>query len=349
MSRRCTPLFAALTCAALPAAAQEAAPAEPQTEPVRVSYAAPAGCPVEGAFIERVRSRVQRARFAEPDELARAFDVTVRNTPGEAGFVGHLEFVGGDAQHAERTVRGATCDELASSLALITALAIDDRAEPAEPAGMPPLPSPPPLAPSTPPEAAKPSWAASPREPEPAAPRARERLRWDVGLSAGTLTWITSDAALSFGAYFELGAPKSGWSARLSNFYSRQTRVVTNVGSADFATDWARLEGCPFTLPFSSQLSLTPCAALDLGVLHASAVQSTTLVPQPSKNRWWAAAVALLRLGWQASPRWVLGVDGEFGVPFVSDTFQFRNPTVDLFKTPQIGGGGKFWVGLRFP
>jgi hypothetical protein len=292
---------------------------------------------------------VQRARYAEPGELARAFDVTVQSAPGVSGFLGHLEFVGADGQHAERNVRGATCDELASSLALITALAIDDRVEPAEPADMPPVPAPPPLAPSAPPKEAKPSLSASPREPERSLPATRARLRWDLGLSAGAATWITSDAAVSLGAYFELGSSASGWSTRLSVFDLRQTHEVTDVGSADFATDWARLEGCPFALPFSPQLSVTPCAAIDLGVLHASAVKSTSLQPRASSNSLWAAGALLLRLGWQTTPRWVLGLDGELGLPLTRSTFQFQNPTATLFETPRIGGGGKIWLGLRFP
>ena len=350
MIGRRIPCVAALVFAAWPASAQEAAPQqEAQAEPVRVSYAAPADCPSEGAFIERVRSRVQRARYAEPGELARAFEVTVRNAPSDTGFVGYLEFVGADGRHAERNVKGATCDELASSLALITALAIDDRIEPAEPAEMPPIPAPPPLAPSAPPKEAKPSLVASPREPERAEPAARERLRWDLGLSAGTATWITSNAAVTLGAYVELGAPKAGWSARLSVFDSRQTHTVTDVGSADFATDWARLEACPIAVPMSSRLSLIPCAAVDLGVLHASAVKSPGLEPRASSNRLWAAGIALLRLGWQATPRWVAGLDAELGVPLTRSTFQFQSPNVDLFETPQIGAGGKIWLGLRFP
>jgi hypothetical protein len=125
-------------------------PAAGQEERVRVTYLAPAACPTEAEFLERVHSRVQRAHFAEPGELARAFDVTVSAESGDAGFLGRLEFVDTDGQHASRSLKGAACDELASSLALITALAVDDRIAEAPPDEVSPKPSPPPAEQSAP-------------------------------------------------------------------------------------------------------------------------------------------------------------------------------------------------------
>ena len=317
---------------------------------MRVTYAAPGVCPTESEFGERVRSRVQRARFAEPGELARAFDVTVSVAPAEPSFLGHLEFIAADGQRAERNVAGATCDELVSSLALITALAIDDRAPEPEPTEMPPLPSPPPLAESTPPKKANPSLGASPREAEPATAHAR-RVRWDVGLSAGALTWLTRDAEPSFGLFVAASPYESSWSLRLSAFDARQTRQVKRGSaefSADFAADWLRLEACPVAFSFSPHVSLAPCVAFDGGVLRATSVESAGIA-HGNQGIFWAAGVALLRLGWEVDRRWVLGLDGELGVPFVRQIFQFRDPDIELLETPKIGGGAKFSVGLRFP
>ena len=107
----------------------------------------PAACPSEVDFLERVRSRVQRARFAEPGELAHTFEVTIGSADGDGAFLGRVEFVDSDGQRVARSLKGSACDELASGLALITALALDDRIAEAPPDDVSPKPSPPPAEP----------------------------------------------------------------------------------------------------------------------------------------------------------------------------------------------------------
>src|SRR4051794_29863719 len=142
-------------------------PAAGQEERVRVAYLAPAACPTEAEFQARVSSRVQRAQFAAQGELARAFDVTIRTEAGKTSFLGRLEFVDTDGRRAARSLKGSQCDELASSLALITAPAIDDRIAEAPPAAVSIDPSPPRPEPSTPTPKANSESSASPRLPEP--------------------------------------------------------------------------------------------------------------------------------------------------------------------------------------
>ena len=343
--------YAALLCAALELVAARAAA---QTEPVRVSYSAPPSCPADSAFIERVRSRLQRGTFAETGELARAFDVTVTSNADNQGFLGHIEFVAVDGQRAVRNVAGATCDELVSSLALITALAIDDRSAEsestsAEPA---PLPSPPPAGPSAPPKKIELSTAASPREPESTEARVRRPLRWDVGANAGIMSWVTRSVAFDVGAFAELGSRDPSWSARLSAFYSSDTKDGA-TSSANFKTGWLRLEACPVALALPARFSLAPCAAFDAGLLQSKGEPSATLVNTKTDTNFWAAGVLLARLAWLVRERLVLGLDGELAVPLVRREFRVRNPdsisTATLLQVPQIGFGVKIGVGLRFP
>jgi hypothetical protein len=113
-----------------------------EEEAVRVAYTAPDSCPDEQAFVSRVRARTQHGRFAEPGELARTFDVSLIESAGAAGFAGQIAFVDVDGRSARRNVAGATCDEVASSLALIMALSIDDRVALASSQDKASLPSP---------------------------------------------------------------------------------------------------------------------------------------------------------------------------------------------------------------
>ncbi len=352
---RFTRALAPLLLAAAPLFVVSPAAAEGEPEPVRVSYAAaPSECPSENVFMERVRTRTEKARFAWPGELARAFAVTVRQTEGDSRFLGHLEFVDAGGRHAERTLRGANCDELVSSLALITALAIDDRIAEAPPDEASPPPSPLHAAPGAPTqEKTSPELQAPPRLPEPAgriAPHPR-RLRWELGGNAGVQSWVTRSVAPAFGGYVELGSSAPSWSLRLSGFHSQRTRSI-GTSSADFAADWARLEGCPIAQPLGASFSLSPCLAFDLGQFRARPVRSPALTEFHDTNMAWAAGAVLVRLSWVYRQRLVLGWDGELGVPFTGRDFQLQNAdasTSSLLKVPNFGFAAKFGVGLRFP
>ncbi|MEO6602798.1 MAG: hypothetical protein ABIQ16_23140 [Polyangiaceae bacterium] len=322
-------------------------PAPGEDERVRVIYRAPDACPTEAEFLERVRSRVQRARFAEPGELARAFDVTVSGVQADASFLGHLEFVDGDGRRAARSLKGAACDELASSLALITALALDDRIAEAPPDAASPEPSPPPAEPRAPTQKTNPEPKTPPRLPEPDdhSQPSPKRLRWDLGANAGVLSWVTASAAPMLGLYAELGSRTPSWSVRLSAFDARRTKTNPDVGSADFAADWLRLEACPVALALDTQFSLTPCLAIDGGRLQGRARTASA----QARSLFWAAGAAVLRVSWVYRERLVLGWDGELGVPFVHQTYRFENPGGTVLDVPKIGLGAKFGVGLRFP
>ena len=202
-----------------------ASPVAAQTEPVHITYRAPEICPSREEFLVRVRSRSQRAAFAAADELARSFDVRVVRLQNQNELLGQLEFVDRDGRRAVRSLGGSACDQLASSLALITALAIDDRITeaPLDELSPPPSPSPaPPSAPTPPTESAE--RAAPARLPEPVSSAANaKRVHWEFGGNLGALTWITRSAAPIFGVYAELGSSSTGWSVRLSVIDSRRS------------------------------------------------------------------------------------------------------------------------------
>jgi hypothetical protein len=320
-------------------------------EAVRVVYAAPAVCPDEQVFIARVRDRTQHGRFAAPGELARTFDVALTESAPGAGFTGQIEFTDTDGQRAHRKVADASCDEVASSLALIMALSIDDRVALAESAADGPSPSPPSVAHGAPPKENTPSAAARPMATASATPHALRRLSWQLGANAGALSWLTSDITPMFGAFVALGSREHAWSARFSGFDARRISAASGGRQAHFATDWLRAEFCPLALPAQARLSMAPCAAFDVGALNAAArggaVRALSTKPVP-----WAAGVALLRLDWEIAGHLMLSLDGELGVPLIRHDFSFENAdgsTSSAFHVPALGAGVKAGVGLRFP
>ena len=299
-----------------------------------------------------MRARTEHGRFAGPRELARTFDVSLTQSPHDAGFAGQIAFIDVDGAQAQRKVTGATCDEVTSSLALIMALSIDDRVALAEARDNQSTPSPPTAAPSEPPKKATPSPAASPRAPPSTAAPAALHLRWDIGVNGGALTWVAENTAFAFGVFGELGSREHTWSVRLSAFDARQTRDVQAGQQAHSATDWLRAELCPFALPIGAHVSVSPCAAFDVGALTVTA-QGDAVIPRAAKTNPWAAGGALVRFGWEFEDRLILNLDGELGAPLSREDFRIQNPdgstTRRAFQAPALGVGAKAGVGVRFP
>jgi hypothetical protein len=98
-------------------------------EVVELRYAAPPGCPARGAFETAILERTPNVRLGAP--ARRVFDVTIETVPD--GFRGRVAV----DRVADKELAAPGCDELATALALVTALAIDPtaaavRATPAE-------------------------------------------------------------------------------------------------------------------------------------------------------------------------------------------------------------------------
>ncbi|MES1209645.1 MAG: hypothetical protein ABUS79_27225 [Pseudomonadota bacterium] len=188
-------MVAILTWVAVAAAAEATGPV-----PVRIDFAAPAGCADGDVFWGGISSRTERARAARPGEPA--MRMTVRLTRAGAKVHGELRISNPGGRLEARRVDGATCAEVVQSLSLTAALAIDPlaaatpaaapapaaggkatnaptdegRAEPVTPAAPEP-PAPPASAgrqepPAAPPRAAEPASPPAPPAPEPLPPPA---------------------------------------------------------------------------------------------------------------------------------------------------------------------------------
>lgn len=124
----------------------------PGASAVRIAYRAYPGCPSEAEFLAQVGARIGKASTSS--EMRDAQSVVVTLTAAPRGAIGKIETSTPDGSTGSRIVRGRTCAEVVSALALFTALAIDPRAaEKSDPTGgaaansvptAPPTPSEPP-------------------------------------------------------------------------------------------------------------------------------------------------------------------------------------------------------------
>ncbi|HSS37940.1 MAG TPA: hypothetical protein VLT58_04155, partial [Polyangia bacterium] len=111
-------LVAILASVTVAAAAEATGPV-----PVRIDFAAPAGCADGDVFWGGISSRTERARAARPREPAMRMTVRLTRTGGKVHGELRINNPGG---HSEaRRVDGETCAEVVQSLSLTAALAID--------------------------------------------------------------------------------------------------------------------------------------------------------------------------------------------------------------------------------
>jgi hypothetical protein len=378
VSRR-VPRLTALAAVVLLEAALFAAPARADVEAISLTYRADPGCPDESRFQQEVTARTARARWAAPDEAARAFVVTAT---AEAGTVrGTLSISNLDGSSSRREITGDTCGEVVSVLALIPALAIDPLARMATPAtpgvggataGDATPPQAPAPAPPAPPESARKSTAAVapplshppsapaplPAEPSsetaraPAASGSARRVRWAIGIDSHWLAGLVPGSPFGGGAFVDVAGRARGYLVP-----SFRVSLVATTARVDFAQaigaelDWfvSRLEACPIRFAWPRAGALSLCAALDAGVLRSD---GTGLTNALTDVRPWLASAALGRLTWSAFANVFIEGGGGVTAQVTRYSFSFREAGVSeppLHQIPLFAATLDVDAGYRFP
>ena len=96
--------------------------AEGDGEPIHLEYSSTEGCPDEAAFVARIRSRTEKARFVGPEERVRTFVVKLQRGSPPSGSVTVTE---AELRQGARRLQADSCEHVADALTLIVALALD--------------------------------------------------------------------------------------------------------------------------------------------------------------------------------------------------------------------------------
>lgn len=290
-----------------------ARPVRADEEVVELRYAAPEGCPARDVVEAAIRARTPNVRLAAP--ARRVFAITIEATSD--GFRGTLVV----DRVADKELSAERCEDLATALALVTALAIDPTAS-----VLPRRPPPPPGPPGSG------AWA----------------FETDVG---GMV-----EAGVSPGALFA-GVVEAR--ARLDRSYQLEIAAIAGRDStardgaqARFTWLAARLGACRSWGPWGRWgrwgrwgVTAGACGHLEVGAVRASAEM---IVNQRDVTRLWLAAgahgSAQVPLGPRSFGQLQLGAS----LPFIRDRYLFA-PGVDLHETPSVTGWVALGIGVRFP
>jgi hypothetical protein len=330
-------------------------PARADTEAIRIEYRAAAGCPRPAKFHAEVFRRTASARIAEEGELARTFIIVIERAP--AGVTGSLVIRETDGATVARKVTGAACSEVATVLALATALAIDPTAS-LEAVEAAPDPEPEPNARSrsaqarstTPPQAseaedgnADEGFSAG----DGALPAAFFAWKWHLALGPSLAVGFAPKPSVGAAIALERGtfagaAPVSAFGVELS--YLRGLPKEVNGATSSFDFFLARPRVCFLAFVFG-HARLSPCAVFELGAVSG---HGSELPLSQSHTRFWASAQIAPRLTLPIAAAWFLDADAGLVFPLTRYRFVFRKPDTLVYPVPAVAGAFSVKLGHSF-
>jgi hypothetical protein len=316
-----------------------------ETEPIRLEYTAPAGCPDASEFGRRVFGRTSKARAAEDAEAARTFIVVIETSGTETQ--GSLVVREDGMSTLARRVSGKNCDEVSRALALATALAIDPEAALETPE---PIPSDAGTAgagaASSTPDAAQetPKPPIDPPPPDKTTTAESERIALLFGPSAAF--GLAPNPSFGASVGLEWNSPIARSSAFGGEFvFLTGAKNEVSGAKSSFVFAFARPYACPVGVPLGASVGLLPCVALQLGAVVA---RGSELENPESETRFWAAGELALRLDIAFSEEWFMDLSGGAIFPFTRYQFVFRTPETAIYDIPAVAAGFGLRVGRRF-
>ena len=338
-----------------------AATSSAEQEAIRLHYSAPTGCPTTREFQDLVFERTHGARPAGSDETAREFVVTVRKRGRK--LEGTLAVREGDVTFA-RTVHGSNCVEIATVLALATALAIDPRAE-LDSGQDDETPSPQnwddtgdtDQSTAAPGNVAPPAAETSAGNPRPVPdegqrdePYGRERAaltRRGLGVSLGPRMMVAATPRPAWGGVLaidaQVGTQPLRWGVELSVLQTPDKWVQS--ARARFQFVLAAPELCVTAWQTNLGTAISPCVGAELGWLTG---HGRDLPVQRTERRFWGSALAQLKLEQALGRVWFASLGGGLVVPFTRYRFEFEQPQTPIYLAPTVVGTASLRLGARF-
>ena len=302
-----------------------------------LDYQAEASCPERDAFLGLIAERTASSGTTGAPRAR----VSVRLNRAGDSFVGRLDLERYDGTAYRRDVAGATCAEVANALSFVLALALSDKDANGSEAAPVASPSVPPPAQS----ASPPPVRATPKP----APTLRSKSPWRLtggaqfGVRSGLgPNWTTLETA--FVDARRVSSTPLSLSLRASFAHSQ------NVGNAvsDFSWNAGRLEACPVLIRAFEPVSIAPCLAAHVGLLHA--------VGHPGGNgqgrrvsRAWLDGLVALRVEARLLRGLSLQLQGELIVPFTPYEFGFAGSGAVVYRVPNGAAASLLGLAVQFP
>lgn len=313
-----------------------------EQEPIRLEYAADPGCPSAERFERMVFERTHSARPAQPGEQARLFSITVHRT--EQTVQGSLTVQENDRSLVRR-VQGRDCTELASVLALATALAIDPSAELSPQTVSSELPPEPPPAPPAPPATTRPNPPPNPFDPPDALPSESSRWDWAIGLGP-RMDWASTPYPAAGPSFAVSVRPQNlTWSVgAAANLLFTPSKEVDGA-LATFRILTLGLQACGLALRWQHVLDAGACAHVDFGEIYGS---SSNITFEQEIHRVWSTFGVHLDMLIHFTPQWRLVLNVGPNLVLTQYRFEFNDPETTVYEQGSWAGSTRLMLEHQF-
>jgi hypothetical protein len=313
-----------------------------------LDYAADPSCPSRADFEELVEA--QLAEFGDSAATIQARAV-VRFRHSESGVVGQFSLERQNGAQSSRELQSKSCEQAASALAFVLALALGGReASPVdesvvalrlpetaapEPPSLPTRTRPRAEADSAP-ELARPVW----------------RWRFDGGVQMGARSGLGPSWTLVETGFLGLRAEQEGrWGTRLrlAVLRGQPIRHADLAGATTFKWLAGRVEGCASRVLFRP-ITVAPCLASHIG--QFTAIGEPEALPGASGERVasvWVEAVLALRFEWLVLQGLSVEAHGEALMPLTRYRFAFDRPDTPVYRVPGAAAAAFLGLAAHFP
>jgi hypothetical protein len=308
--------------------------------PAEVLYHAAPECPSVEAFLARVREKASGVEVAPSTRADAEVRITLRAS--EEAYSGLME-IRGPAGSSVRELAGPSCEEAASALAFVLALALRPE-EDAAPAV------------ATDASLTLGTRSTTPRviveRPAVTPPTAKATLSWWVGAQGGLQSAPLPSWSPTVGAFIELRFAEAELIAptfALGVSYAGTTSISTSVESTDVSWTAGRASMCPVRVHFGGRVALVPCVGMHVGAISASGTPLTDGSTGRSSTKPWADALAEVHLDVLPIDALTLRLGVEVMATLTEYDIAYQNPNVVVFHTPAasigagLGAGFKIW------
>lgn len=340
-----------------------------EQEPILLEYSADTGCPSRTEFERMVFERAHSARPALAQETARLFTITIRRTA--RGVQGSLTVREGGV-NLVRQVRGKSCPQLASVLALAAALAIDPAADLApvqkadadepddaptlseteesvadgaetSPAKNPNIESKP--ASSTPASSSDVGAVRSSDFVDVYATNAPSGLHGELGVGPRLELGATPYPALGPHVAVGLLSANGRWRAQLGGSWLLTPDKQIGQAAAEFRLLTASLNLCALALQWREHVSGGPCLHVELGDLYGRGLD---IDYRTAVHRLWATAGAHIHVRMPLDDGWYLAANIGANVLINRYSFEFNQPETEVYTQLPVTGSINILVGKLF-
>jgi hypothetical protein len=307
--------------------------------PAQILYEAAPDCPPVETFLARVREKANGIEVVPSTRADAEVRITLR--PSEEAYSGRME-IRRPSGPSVRELAGPSCEETASALAFVLALALRPNADatPDETTDVPVTLR----TSSTTPAVIVERPGVIPMPP-------KATISWWAGVQGGLQSAPLPTWSPTVGAFVELRLAEAGRIApsfALGVSHAGPAAITTDIESTRVSWTAGRASMCPVRVHLGGRVALVPCVGMHVGAITASGMPLIAGSTGQSSTAPWVDALGELHVDIAPMDALTLRLGVEVMATLTEYDIAYHNPNVVVFHTPAASFGAALGVAFKF-